>query len=94
MKEQGPGGSPWRLCYSACRPSLACDFFKLTGIERAARGLPPPPPPPPEKCPVRGAASRATPLWAVMHRRCREGMDRDGRHHDVGWQGHGLYSIT
>ncbi len=30
VKEPGPSGSRWRLHYSVCLPSLACDFFKLT----------------------------------------------------------------
>ena len=33
VKEPGPSGSLWRLHYSVCLPSLACDFFKLTGTE-------------------------------------------------------------
>ena len=37
VKEPGPGGSLWRLHYSVCLPSLACDFFKLTGTGGPAR---------------------------------------------------------
>ena len=36
VKEPGKTGSLWRIHYSVCLPSLACDFFKLT--ETAGRG--------------------------------------------------------
>ena len=38
VKEPGPSGSLWRLHYSVCLPSLACDFFKLTGTEGPGTG--------------------------------------------------------
>ena len=38
VKEPGPSGSLWRLHYSVCLPSLACDFFKLTGTEGSGTG--------------------------------------------------------
>ena len=36
VKEPGKTGSLWRIHYSVCLPSLACDFFKLT--ETVGRG--------------------------------------------------------
>ena len=38
VKEPGPSGSLWRLHYSVGLPSLACDFFKLTGTEGPGTG--------------------------------------------------------
>ncbi len=38
VKEPGPSGSLWRLHYSVCLPSLACDFFKLTETEGSGTG--------------------------------------------------------
>ena len=38
VKEPGKTGSLWRLHYSVCLPSLACDFFKLTETEGQGTG--------------------------------------------------------
>ena len=38
VKEPGKTGSLWRVHYSVCLPSLACDFFKLTRTEGAGSG--------------------------------------------------------
>ena len=38
VKEPGPSGSLWRVHYSVGLPSLACDFFKLTGTEGPGTG--------------------------------------------------------
>ena len=38
VKEPGKTGSLWRVHYSVCLPSLACDFFKLTRTEGAGTG--------------------------------------------------------
>ena len=38
VKEPGKTGSLWRIHYSVCLPSLACDFFKVTETEGAGTG--------------------------------------------------------
>jgi hypothetical protein len=38
VKEPGKTGSLWRIHYSVCLPSLACDFFKLTETEGQGTG--------------------------------------------------------
>ncbi len=38
VKEPGKTGSLWRVHYSVCLPSLACDFFKLTETQGAGTG--------------------------------------------------------
>lgn len=38
VKEPGKTGSLWRIHYSVCLPSLACDFFKLTETEGRGTG--------------------------------------------------------
>ena len=38
VKEPGKTGSLWRVHYSVCLPSLACDFFKLTRTKGAGTG--------------------------------------------------------
>ena len=38
VKEPGKTGSLWRMHYSVCLPSLACDFFKLTETQGAGTG--------------------------------------------------------
>lgn len=38
VKEPGRTGSLWRIHYSVCLPSLACDFFQLTATEGAGTG--------------------------------------------------------
>ena len=38
MKEPGKSGSLWRLHYSVRLPSLACDFFRLTGTQGRGTG--------------------------------------------------------
>ena len=38
VKEPGKTGSLWRVHYSVCLPSLACDFFKVTRTEGAGTG--------------------------------------------------------
>jgi hypothetical protein len=37
-KEPGKTGSLWRIHYSVCLPSLACDFFKLTETQGKGTG--------------------------------------------------------
>lgn len=38
VKEPGKSGSLWRLHYSVRLPSLACDFFRLTGVQGRGTG--------------------------------------------------------
>ena len=38
MKEPGKTGALWRIHWSVCLPSLACDFFKLTRTEGPGSG--------------------------------------------------------
>ena len=38
VKEPGKTGALWRIHYSVCLPSLACDFFKLTRTEGPGTG--------------------------------------------------------
>ncbi len=38
VKEPGKTGTLWRIHYSVCLPSLACDFFKLTPTEGPGTG--------------------------------------------------------
>jgi len=38
VKEPGKTGSLWRIHYSLCVPSLACDFFKLTATKGKGTG--------------------------------------------------------
>ena len=38
VKEPGKTGSLWRIHYSVCLPSLACDFFRLTETEGTGTG--------------------------------------------------------
>ena len=38
VKEPGKTGALWRIHYSVCLPSLACDFFKLTRTEGPGSG--------------------------------------------------------
>ena len=38
VKETGPTGSQWRLHYSVTLPSMACDYFKLTGTTGQGTG--------------------------------------------------------
>jgi len=38
VKEPGKTGGLWRIHYSVCLPSLACDFFKLTETEGRGTG--------------------------------------------------------
>ena len=38
VREPGKSGSLWRIHYSVRLPSLACDFFKVTGTEGAGSG--------------------------------------------------------
>ena len=38
VREPGKTGSLWRLHYSVCLPSLACDYFKLTETEGRGTG--------------------------------------------------------
>ena len=38
VKEPGKTGALWRIHYSVCLPSLACDFFKLTRTKGAGSG--------------------------------------------------------
>ena len=38
VKEPGKTGSLWRLHYSVCLPSLACDFFQVTQTEGPGTG--------------------------------------------------------
>ncbi len=38
VREPGRTGSLWRLHYSVCLPSLACDFFRLTATQGAGTG--------------------------------------------------------
>ena len=38
MKEPGKTGALWRIHWSVCLPSLACDFFMLTPTEGPGTG--------------------------------------------------------
>ena len=38
VKEPGKTGALWRIHWSVCLPSLACDFFRLTPTEGPGTG--------------------------------------------------------